>query len=139
MLFATKTRFAKLGPLGRCVAVALTLAVTALVVLPLAALQQGSAGVIAALMAMLTILMGGCGAAALSEWLAKPGDALSGLLFGMLGRMVFPLVVCLIGALNPGPLLDNGFLIYTVIFYAVALAAETTLDVLRIGATSPTT
>jgi hypothetical protein len=63
-----------------------------------------------------------------SHLLRGPKHALAALLAGMAARMGIPLAFGLAIHLQGGPLAEAGLLYYLLVFYPVALAAETALS-----------
>jgi hypothetical protein len=96
-------------------------------VAPVAAWHSGPAGMITAAVAATFCLLGAEAALVLARRFRGPESAWKGMLLGMLPRMGIPLVFGVICQLRGGMLAQAGLLVYLVVFYPVALWAETIL------------
>ena len=96
-------------------------------VAPIAAWHSGSAGMITAAAAAAFCLLGALAALVLAHRFREPDIAWQGMLLGMLPRMGIPFVLGIIFQLWSGMLAQAGLLVYLVVFYPVALWAETIL------------
>jgi len=94
---------------------------------PIAAWHRGSAGVITATVAAGLCWLGAQAALVLARPYRQPQGAWQGMLLGMLPRMGVPLAAGLVFQLRGGMLAQSGLLVYLVVFYPVALWAETIL------------
>jgi hypothetical protein len=127
----TAGRFARLRGLGlttRSALLGLTVAALLVVVLPLAWLVTGPAGLLAAPVAAGICLLGAVLALIVSHLLREPRVALYGMLFAMLFRMGIPLTFAVTVHLRGGALAEAGVLYYLLVFYPVTLAVETALS-----------
>jgi hypothetical protein len=102
-------------------------AATAALVLPVAAVLAGVAGLGAAVLAMSICLASGV----LVFWLIRnlhgPESVLYQVLLGMMPRMGIALGACMAIYYRGGWLVDAGVVYYLLVFYFVTLAAETAL------------
>lgn len=116
-------------------ALALTafIAAIALVLLPYAMRQSGSAGPIGVAAAATISLVSGLASEGLACLLVGAGTPLVGLLMGMTARMAPPLVICLVlAAQGAGGRQHLTFVCYLLAFYLVTLTLETWLAVKRV-------
>jgi hypothetical protein len=111
----------------------------ALVMLPYAINQAGSAGPIGLAAAAVICLVSGIAAEAISFALTRSASPLFGQLSGMIIRMMLPLFACLILALQGFSGRENlAFVCYLLAFYVSSLVLETRLAVKRVASTSHT-
>jgi len=103
-------------------------AALAAVLLPVAGLVGGRAGVAAAATAAAVCSAGAATALGISYLLRGPGLALPALLLGMTARTGLPLIVAVAIQFRAGPLAEAGFLYYLLVFYPVTLVVETVLS-----------
>jgi len=86
---------------------------------------QGLLGLAAAGVAALVCALGSAAAAIAASRLSATGQNVSATLLAMMLRMALPLAFCMIIYLQGGPLADAGLVLYLLVFYMVALAADT--------------
>ena len=111
-----------------------SIAAVALVMLPYAMGQAGSAGPIGLAAAAAICLLSGWAGEALACLFARRGAPLAGLLAGMAARLAPPLGVCLIlAAQGVDGRRHLAFVCYLLAFYLVTLALETWLAVKRVN------
>jgi hypothetical protein len=109
----------------------------ALALMPLAIQQHGSSGAFGLVIAGAICLISGLAAEWLSCFLTRNSSPLAGQLSGMMLRMLLPLVVCLVLAVQGYSGRENlAFVCYLLTFYTATLALETWLAVKRAGALS---
>jgi hypothetical protein len=106
----------------------LAVAALAAVLLPVAGLMDGRAGVGAAAAAAAVCVAGAASALGISHLLRGPELALPSLLLGMAARTGLPLLLAMVIQFRGGPLADAGFLYYLLVFYPVTLSLETILS-----------
>ena len=105
----------------------------ALVLLPYAVLQTGSAGPMGVAAAAAICLISGVASEGLAWLFTGMGTPLTALLTGMAARMAPPLVICLIlAAQGAGGRQHLEFIGYLLAFYLVTLTLETWLAVKRV-------
>ena len=107
------------------------------VVAPTAYLYQGLTGVFAAGVAALVCAVASGGAAVAASRLSAGGQPIAGTLLAMILRMTLPLAFCVVLAVQRGPLVDAGIMLYLVGFYMVALAADSWHSIGRIRSAVP--
>jgi len=125
-----KTWLAKLrgqGPIVQSASIGLAVAGAYALVAPFAAWHSGPAGMMAAAAAALFCLLGALAALVLARRFREPDTAWQGMLWGMLPRMGVPFLSGIACQLWGGVLAQAGVLVYLVVFYPVALWAETVL------------
>jgi hypothetical protein len=110
----------------------LTLAVP-LVLLTLALEQTGTAGPWGVVAAAVICSVAGVSADGVSALLHRAGSPLGAMLGGMMFRLLPPLAVCLLLALQGGGREHLAFVFYLLAFYAVILALDTWWAVQRAG------
>jgi hypothetical protein len=120
-------RLGQLTLLQRVAVVLLVMVVAYGAVGPLAWYCSGSAGAVAAAVALLFCLLGGLVALVLSDVFRGPQMVLQRVLLGTLLRMGIPLGMTLMVYVRGGPLVEAGFAYYVVVFYLVMLAVETVM------------
>jgi len=97
------------------------------VVAPIAAWHSEWAGMVTAAVAAGFCLLGAETALVLARRFRDPDTAWQGMFLGMLPRMGIPFFLGLVFQLRGGMLAEAGLLVYLVVFYPVALWAETIL------------
>ena len=113
-------------------ALSLVIVVSALVLLPYAIRQSGSAGPLGVAAAAAISLVSAWAAEGFAFMFSRAGNPLGGLLTGMAARMAPPLVICLIlAAQGAGGRQHLTFICYLLGFYLVTLTLETWLAVKR--------
>jgi hypothetical protein len=117
-------------------ALATCIVVVALLFIPFAMRQSGSAGLFGLGAAAAILLMSGLAAEGLATVFARLGTPLAALVIGMIARMTPALVICLVLALQG----THGrrhlaFICYLLAFYLATLALETWLAVKRVNHT----
>ncbi len=133
MISAVKNRLGRLGLTGRCLLLALLILAALAVIGPLAAMLFGSLGFSAAVVAAVAVWFAAAAGNITNELFASRGQSAAGILVGMMMRMIFPLVMCLVVQLNDGKLAESGFVFYVLAFYLVVLPLDTGLAVLRMS------
>jgi hypothetical protein len=116
------------GLAARAAMLALAVLVVFVPVGPVAVCIGGCTALAAAAVAAVFCLAGATIALMASHLLRGPKHALAALLAGMTARMGIPLAFGLAIHLQGGPLAEAGLLYYLLVFYPVALAAETALS-----------
>jgi hypothetical protein len=99
----------------------------AVLVIPIAMLTSGRAGLVAVAFAMSVCLSSGVLAFWLVRHLRGPKAVIHQVLLGMMSRMGIPLAACLFVHFHGGKLAEAGLVYYILVFYFVTLAAETAL------------
>jgi hypothetical protein len=109
----------------------------ALVLMPFAIHQVGSGGIVGLLIAAAICLLSGLAAEGIHSVLARNWSPVAAQLVGMAIRMLLPLAICLILALQGFNGRQNlAFVCYLLAFYVATLALETWLAVKRIAGTT---
>jgi len=121
------SRLGSRGLAAQSAALALAVLAAYAVVAPVAGSLGGTAGLAAAATAAGVCLLGAQWALVVSHRCRDPKHVWRSALTGMLPRMGIPFVLGLIFQLRGGMLAEAGLLVYLVVFYPVALWAETIL------------
>jgi hypothetical protein len=119
-------RLADLGPLAQTALVTGALVATWLLVAPLAASISGTAGLWAAAVAAGVCWMGAVFALSMSA-LVRSAAVMHQMLFGMLARAMFPLLLGAMLHMRVEWLATSGMIYYLIVCYMVSLAVETAL------------
>jgi hypothetical protein len=115
-------------------ALAICVVVVALLLLPYAMRQSGSAGPTGVAAAATIVFLSGLAAEGLASLFSRLGTPLAALLTGMAVRMTPPMLICLILALQGAHGRQYlAFICYLLAFYLVTLAVETWLAVKRVN------
>lgn len=122
-----------LSPVARAGLLLLILAVAVLMALPVALNATGWEGVAAAGCAALLCFAAGVAVIVVTMFASSPENVAYLVVLGMLFRMGIPLVSCLAIYFRGGLLVDAGMVYYLLVFYPLALAFETWLDVVRLS------
>jgi hypothetical protein len=138
-----KTRLTRLSPVGHCAVTALVLGVVLLASLPVAIATVGNAAVPAIILAGAIVFLSAAAGTMFGALLqgnsrgssngsnSSGNELLWSVLFGMGARMFFPLLACVVVQLNDGALAAAGFVYFVMLFYLVALVADTWLLLAR--------
>lgn len=125
------SRTSHAGLTACCFRLAGFLTLALVLVTPLAYLSQGINGALSALVAGGVCLAAAIAGLIVSEIATGSNTASAASILGIIPRMAIPLITCIVIYQNDGPLVEGKLAHYIVFFYLVALAAETTITVVR--------
>jgi hypothetical protein len=128
----------RLGLAAQLAAVSATIAGAWSLTAPVAYAVSGIDGLLAAAAAAGVCWLGAALALAAGRLFHGPSAALYAMTIGMLARTFLPLALGVVLQLNVPRLAENGMIFYLLIFYAVAMAVETTLTLSQIAPTRAT-
>lgn len=133
MVGITDGQTASRGFVHSAIALSSCVLVVALVLLPYAMCQSGSAGPMGVAAAATIVLLAGLAAEGMGVVFAGLGSPLAALLFATAARMTPPMLICLVLALQGAHGREYlAFICYLLAFYLVTLALETWLAVKRV-------
>lgn len=122
-----------LSPVARAALLFSLLFLAVLISLPVAANASGWQGCAASACAALLCFAAGVAVVLVTLFASSPEHVAYFVVLGMFFRMGIPLVACLAIYVRGGWLVEAGLVYYLLVYYPLALAAETWLDVVRLS------
>jgi hypothetical protein len=128
-----RKRFVHLDPAQQCVVLAVVIAASLIVAVPIALALGGASGAWAAVAAAMTVLIASAGSIYAASLFQSREAAMWQLLFSMGLRMSIPMAACFVVLMLGGALANGGFVYFVLAFYLAALPVDTLLAVSQIG------